>query len=71
MKAADGSPIGEQPGSCVCFLELFFFERIWVNLEESKLAESCPETMITEQMGEVAATGKERTDLARLQNQRF
>lgn len=55
----------------MCFLELFFFERIWVNLEESKLAESCPETMITEQMGEVAATGKERTDLARLQNQRF
>lgn len=55
------------------FLGLFFFfsERIWVNLEESKLAESCPETLITEQMGEVAATGKERTDLARFQSQRF
>lgn len=55
------------------FRTVFFFfpERIWVNLEESKLAESCPETMITEQMGEVAATGKERTDLARFQSQRF
>lgn len=57
----------------MCFLRLFFFllRRIWVNLEESKLPESCTDSMITDQMDEAAVTGKEKTSLATFQNKQF
>lgn len=40
-------------------------------MEESKLPESCTDSMITDQMDEAAVTGKEKTSLATFQNKQF